>query len=290
MASETCRHTFKTAIVQGSPALGDMERNIAAYAKTVDEARQGGARLVVFPELSLTGYLLRDVVPDVAIRLDGETAERICDAARGIDVVVGCVEESRDHRFYNSALYISDGQILHIHRKVYLPTYGMFDEQRYFAAGNRIRAFDTPLGRMGMLICEDLWHLSAGLILGLDGIEFLIAPAASPGRGLESGSDFQSARLWEQLVQVYANFFGIYVLFCNRVGFEDGVNFWGGSQIVAPGGAPLARGPDFEPIVLTAEVDKRALRRQRIYSPLGRDEKLALTISELERIYRESRD
>jgi len=281
---------FTTAVVQCSPVLGDLGINLAAYEEAVASARASGVSLVVFPELALTGYFLRDVVPDVAIPLDGPEAKRIAAATDGIDVIVGLVEESRTHRFYNSALYLSDRKILHVHRKVYLPTYGMFDEQRYFAAGDRLRAFDTRFGRIGMLICEDMWHLSAGLILGLDGIEFLIAPSSSPGRGLSEEGKFQSARMWEELTRVYASFFGVFCIFANRAGFEDGVNFWGGSQIVAPGGRMLARAGDFVEQVLTAEIDKSAIRRERIYSPLGRDEKLALTLDELKRIYRESRN
>lgn len=283
-------NNFKIAVVQDVPVLGDLEKNFPAYAQAVESARASGAELVVFPELALTGYFLRDVVPDVAIPFDGPQMGRITDAARGIDVIVGLVEESRDHRFYNSVVYIHEGRILHVHRKVYLPTYGLFDEQRYFAAGDAIRSFDTRLGRMGILICEDMWHLSAGLILGLGSIEFLIAPSASPGRGLDAEDTFQSSRTWRQLVQVYAKFFGIFVIFANRVGFEDGVNFWGGSHVVCPGGQVVAEAPEFEKFVLQARIDKSELRRERIYSPLGRDEKLALTVAELERIYRGSRD
>ena len=153
---------LRVALAQIAPVLGDRQRNVAIHLERIQAAARQQADLIVFPELSLTGYFVRDMVPDVAIAPSSPEIRQLLDAAGKMSVVLGFVEESPQHRFYNTVLYAEGGQIVHLHRKVYLPTYGLFDEQRYFAAGQRFQAFDTArFGRMGMLICEDFWHLSA---------------------------------------------------------------------------------------------------------------------------------
>ena len=157
-------------------------------------------------------------------------------------VVFGFVEESRSSRFYNAAAFADAGTVRHVHRKVYLPTYGMFDEQRYFAAGDRIRAFDTRFGRLGLLICEDAWHLSCGVILQADGIDALIIIANSPGRGVRE-PELGSEQSWNLVTRTYATFLNIPVVFANRVGFEDGVCFWGGAWSWPPRAGSSPRPP-----------------------------------------------
>jgi len=120
------------------------------------QAADAGVDLLVFPELSLTGYFLKDLVAETAIPLHGGVMDELRGLSRDLDVVVGAVVEDPDHRYFNSSLYFSGGELVHLHRKVYLPTYGMFDEQRYFAPGNRFRSFKTGFGRAGMLVCEDI--------------------------------------------------------------------------------------------------------------------------------------
>jgi predicted amidohydrolase len=169
---------------------------------------------------------------------------------------------------------------------VYLPTYGMFDEQRYFAAGERIAAFDTQFGRVGLLICEDFWHLSCAMILGAEEIDYLICISNSPGRGA-AGEHLASSETWRLLNRCYAQMLGATVVFANRAGYEDGVAFWGGSEIVGPNGTVLGQAPELEPHLLVTTFDPAEIRRSRIYTPLARDEKLLLTIEELERIKRQ---
>ena len=280
---------FRVALAQISPVLGDVPRNVDLHVDAIGRAREARADVIIFPELSLTGYFLRDVVPEVAIKRDSPVIDTLSRAADGAAVVVGCVEEDEDHRFYNSSFYIADGALRFVHRKVYLPTYGMFDEQRYFAAGNRIAAFDTPFGRAGILICEDMWHLSCGIILAADRVKYLIALSSSPTRGVSSGPKAHSWQAWAEVNNIYARFFGAFVFFVNRVGFEDGVNFWGGSRITAPGGDPLVQSPTFDSHLLIHDIDPALIRRHRIFSPLARDEKMDLTLRELARIQNESR-
>jgi predicted amidohydrolase len=206
--------------------------------------------------------------------------------SRSISIAIGFVEVTNDYRFFNSALYLEDGIIKHLHRKVYLPTYGLFDEQRYFGRGEQFRAFDTKFGRLGLLICEDMWHLSASYILAMDGATTLVCLSSSPGRGI-NGDSLGSADAWQQLTSTTAMFLNCRVLYCNRVGYEDGVNFWGGSEYIAPSGTSLTRAALLEEDMLRATVEEGLLRRERIFSPMLRDENLFITMQELQRITHE---
>jgi predicted amidohydrolase len=279
---------FTVTLAQIKPKLGCLAENLALIEERIRQATTAGTDLIVFPELALTGYFLKDLVPEVALRVDSPEIRGLVELSRGISIAVGFVEVTDDYRFFNSALYLEDGAIRHLHRKVYLPTYGLFDEQRYLARGERFRAFDTKFGRMGMLVCEDMWHLSASYILAMDGASTLICLSSSPGRGIE-GESLGSADAWQQLTSTTAMFLNCRVLYCNRVGFEDGVNFWGGSEYVAPSGESLARGRLLEEDSVAALLDEGSLRRERIFSPMLRDENLFVTMQELRRIESERR-
>ncbi len=276
---------FSVAAAQFAPRLGDVEANLATVEKTVGEARGRGADLVLFPELSLTGYLLRDMVSTVALRLDSPETERLRKLSRKIAIVVGLVEETRSFRFHNSAVFLDRGEIVAVHRKVYLPTYGMFDEQRYFARGSEVRAFDTRFGRGAMLVCEDLWHPSTAYLAALDDALFILCPSASPLRGVAEGHEQdENALYWEMINRFYASTFALSLVYANRVGFEDGIGFWGGSEILDAAGQRLAKARYYEPDLVVAEIQPKLARRRRIAAPLLRDEDLDLTINELLRL------
>jgi len=277
---------FRVVLAQIKPKLGCLADNLALIETRIRQAIADGNELIVFPELALTGYFLKDLVPEVALRLDSLQIQRLVELSRQISIAIGFVEVTDDYRFFNSALYLEEGTIRHLHRKVYLPTYGLFDEQRYLARGERFRAFDSKFGRMGLLVCEDMWHLSASYILAMDGATTLICLSSSPGRGTE-GDSLGSASAWQRLTSTTAMFLNCRVLYCNRVGFEDGVNFWGGSEYVAPSGDSLVRGTFLEEDSVVATLDEGALRRERIFSPMLRDENLFVTMQELRRIERE---
>ena len=277
------RH-FRLAVAQIAPTLGDLEKNLTLHEKMARQAIEQSANLLVFPELSLTGYFLKDQVPSVALRADSPLLQRFRDLSSRVAIVLGFVEEAPDHRFYNAAAYLEGGEIRHIHRKVYLPTYGIFDEARYLAAGDRVRAFDTSLGRMAILICEDLWHPAVPAIAAWDGAEILICPSASPGRGLGQAEPFQNATTWERTLRTCGDLLTSYVVYANRVGYEDGACFWGGSEVVTPSGEPLAKARYLEEDLLLAEMDPGSLRRARVANPLLRDERMELTLRELSRI------
>ena len=176
----------KIALAQISTKLGDVNANLEKHLALIHAAQAESAELIVFPELSLTGYCLQDIVPNVSHKPaeDDPVFRPLLEASQKIDIVAGFVDEDLRHRFFISAAYLSAGKLVHIHHKVYLPTYGLFDEGRFFAWGDSIQAFDTRFGRVGILICEDFWHASPPYLLWLDGADLFLFTSASPGRGL----------------------------------------------------------------------------------------------------------
>jgi predicted amidohydrolase len=274
------------ALAQFNTKLGEVEANLAIHLSLIDEAKSKGADLLVFPELSLTGYVLQDLAVTTAIRPDQDDPvfNELLAASQEIDLMVGFVHEDRRHRFYIASAYLAEGKIVHIHNKVYLPTYGMFDEGRFFAWGDSAQAFNTRFGRVGMLICEDFWHASLPYLLWLDGADILLFQSASPGRGLTDDPRLSSSSWVEHTNRAYAGLFTNFVAHANRVGFEDGLNFWGGSTIFDPNGDLVVRAPDFEEALTVAEIDLNQLHRTRARLPLLRDERTNLVQGELERI------
>lgn len=274
------------ALAQISTHLGVVEANLEKHLAFIQEAHLKGADLVVFPELSLTGYVLQDLASTVAHRADRSDAvfSPLLDASQDIDVMFGFVDEDNRHRLYIAAAYLSQGVVLHVHHKAYLPTYGLFDEGRFFALGDAVQAFDTHYGRVGMLICEDFWHASLPYLLWVDGADLFLFQSASPGRGLSQEPQLESARWVEHINRAYASLFTSFVAHTNRVGFEDGLNFWGGSTVFDPNGDQVARGPYQEESLVVTQIDLNQLHRTRIRLPLLRDERTALMMRELSRI------
>jgi len=204
--------------------------------------------------------------------------------------MVGFVEEDERSRFYIASAYLSAGKVVHVHRKIYLPTYGLFDEGRFFAWGDGVKAFDTRFGRVGMLICEDFWHASLPYLLWLDGADLFLFASSSPGRGLphpdacgEPGR-LDSARWVDEINRAYAGLFTSFVAHTNRVGYEDGLNFWGGASVYDPDGIALVHAPQHEECLTQVEIDLNQLHRTRTRLPLLRDERTALVLRELNRI------
>jgi len=272
------------ALAQMNTKLGCLEANLEKHLALIDQA--AGADLLVFPELSLTGYVLQDLVPTIALRpaADNPIFRRLLDASHKMDLVVGFAEEDQRNRFFISAAYLSKGEIVYIHRKVYLPTYGLFDEGRFFAWGDNVQAFDTRFGRVGILICEDFWHASLPYLLWQDGADLFLFTSASPGRGLNAEPQLESARWVDHINRAYASLFTSFVAHTNRVGYEDGLNFWGGATVFNPNGDLMVHGPYHEEAVITTEVDLNQLHRTRTRLPLLRDERTGLVQRELARI------
>ena len=278
--------TLTLGLAQVKTKLGNVSANLDQHLAFIDQALAQNVQLLVFPELSLTGYVLQDLVPTVACRpvADDPIFTKLLAASQNLDLMVGFVDEDSRHRFFIAAAYLSKGQVLHVHHKVYLPTYGMFDEGRFFAWGDSIRAFDTQWGRVGMLICEDFWHASPPYLLWLDGADILLMQSASPSRGLDDHEQLGSSRWVEHVNQAYASLFTNFVVHTNKVGFEDGLNFWGGATVFDPNGDRVAHGPYFEEALTVVALDLNQLHRTRARLPILRDERTALTLRELNRI------
>lgn len=277
---------FKLALAQFAPRLGNVDANLQTILAFIARAQNERADLIVFPELALTGYYLKDLVPTVAARAspDDPRLAPLFEASHQLDIVISFVEQDARWNYYIVAAYLAQGRLVHLHRKVYLPTYRLFDDGRFFAPGKTFRAFDTRWGRMGLLICEDAWHLSSPYVLWQDGADFLIDVSASPGYGVSSQADLANAATVKNFLQTYATLLTVFVIFSNRVGVEDGIAFWGGSHVRAPDGSLLATAPQFDEALVVAELDTDALRRARIDLPLLRDEQRELIRHELGRV------
>jgi predicted amidohydrolase len=195
------------------------------------------------------------------------------------------VEEGDAFGLYNSAFLFDGGTFRSVHRKVYLPTYGMFEEMRYFSRGTSVRAFDTRHGRFGALICEDLWHVPLPYLLAADGATVIVALVASPTRVAGGDPHLAIAAVNTENHKAYARLLSVYFVFCNRVGFEDGVNFWGGSEVIAPDGAIVASAPLFTDDLVFAEIDDGEIRRARRFSRHFLDDDAGIVERELRRIH-----
>ncbi len=271
---------MKLCLAQMKPYLGDVEKNLLKMVELIKESIEKKIDIIVFPELALTGYLLEDLVGHVAIK---EVPSELLDLSKDISIIFGAVELGRDGYIYNSAYYLESGEMLFKYRKVYLPTYGMFDEGRYFKEGNEIKAFDTKHGRFGILICEDMWHPTSSFILAQDEVQHIFVLVSSPGRGLNN--ELEIKREWDSLIHSAAISNTIFMTMVNRVGIEDGISYWGGSQVVAPTGEKLAMASLFQEQSLIVEVKENLLVRTRLMSPIAKNEKLPLILKELKRIW-----
>jgi NAD+ synthetase len=274
----------RVAIAQIKPAKADYTANLERVGSVLADVTNWHQPpdLIVFPESIMSGYFLEGGVRDVAVTagtlLDDLRSLHASSGAPPLDVALGFYEEFRN-RYYNSALYVSLGEqseIQHVHRKVFLPTYGLFDEQRFVEKGSTVQAFDTRWGRAAILVCEDAWHSITGTIAALDGAQLIIVPSAAPARGVapvkgspaEAQSRPASVMRWERLLQHMAEEHGLFAVLAQLVGFEGGKGFQGGSCVVGPDGEVLARGPAFEESIVTADLELDAINRARNDQPL----------------------
>jgi predicted amidohydrolase len=276
-------------LAQIAPRLGGLEHNIETHHALIAQARKQGVDLLVFPELGLTGYLLQDLNSEVSLSREDARLGRLAAATKGMSAVVGFVEESDEHQLYISAALLEDGELRHVYRKSYLPNYGLFDERRFFAQGEQLRAVPSRLGvPLGMCICEDFWHLPTPYLLALDGAQILINISSSPGRDVAATHEtgLGTAGSWQTLMRAYAQLTTSFVVFVNRVGVEETITFWGGSQVLGPAGEILFQAPLHEEGLYCTTIDLDALRRERVALPLLRDERPEFVLRQLERLLR----
>lgn len=277
---------IRIGLAQTAPRLGDVEANLEMCAARLRELADQGAHLAVFPELALTGYLLQDLVPDVAMAAADPRLAALSRDAPETTVAIGFVEESTDHVFYNSAALLRGGELIGLHRKVYLPTYGLFDEGRFTSSGDRIRAIDAgePIGPVGLSVCEDFWHPTLPILQALDGAELLVNLASGPARSPGSAGGITAAESWHRMHETYALLAVSALAFCNRVGNEEGLTFWGGSRLLAADGTVVVQAPLYEECVVIGALETDDVRMRRYNLPLLADERIDLTVRELGRI------
>ena len=276
------RRSVTIRVVQHRPVLGDLQANLADHRARVVAAAEEGVDLVLFPELSLTGYGLGDLVDAVALDPGHRLWPDVLALSEDVDVAFGYVERGAEGYLYNSAAYLHRGELLHSHRKTYLPTYGPFDEGRFFAPGRAIEAFDAPWGRAALVVCEESWHPAVAHGVVMQGAEVLLVISNAPGRNPRDG-DWTSQRGWRANLSAYARFYAVWVAYANRVGYEEGFVFGGGSAIVAPDGRELVIADPLEPEELTAVLDAAQLRRARIANPAHGIERHEMLIEALTR-------
>lgn len=278
------------ALVQIAPVKADVSANLQRIAEAVRRCSDEGADLVVFPEAALTGYFLEGGVIEVALSQD-ELAERLSqavgDLGRTVDVIVGYYEKAHG-LIYNSASHFcferGGATRVHTHRKFFLPTYGVFDEERFVARGKEVRAYDSRFGRMAVLICEDIWHSVTPMIAALKGAETIVSIAASPARDFASQKP-GNLEAYHRIVRRMAEEHGVWALHSMLVGFEGGKGFTGGSIAVDPFGKVVGEGPVGIEHILRVEVDHDAVAVARNSSPM-----LADLASVLEDVIRELRE
>ncbi len=272
---------WHVAVAQLRPKKGDVAYSLGHLGDTLAQLDRDEDPLdvLVLPEMALTGYFLQGGVAEVA-RPAGPFIEELATLFRRVtrpgrpplDLVIG-FPERRQSRLYNAVLYATlshredQTAIHHIHRKIFLPTYGVFDEKRYVNRGRELTTFATRAGRAGMLICEDAWHTITGTVLALGGAQIVYIPVASPARGF-AGDEVTNVARWHRLAQSMAEEHAIFVVTANLVGFEGGKGFIGASVIVNPAGEMLVRGPIGEECILRATLDLDEIAIARAGLPL----------------------
>ena len=280
---------LRIALAQIAPRLGEVEANLDLVAGRLRAAAAEGAQLAVFPELALTGYLLQDLVPEVAMTADDPRLAGLSREAPKLLLAIGFVEETDDHRYANSVALLRGGDLVGLHRKVYLPTYGLFDEGRFTRPGDRVRTHDVgpPFGRIGLSVCEDFWHASLPMLQALDGAELLVNVAAGPSRAPGSAAGLVAIAGWHKMQDTYALLGSVPIAFCNRVGNEEGLTFWGGSRLLKPDGSVVVEAPLWDEALVVGALETDDLRMQRYNLPLLADERLDLVRREVDRIIAE---
>jgi predicted amidohydrolase len=270
----------KVAIVQNKPRKGDVAANVAEVGAIFAQlaAEPEPYDLIVFPEAALTGYFLEGAVYELAFEASA-LAARLADlwrAAPGahrkpVDIALGFYENAGG-TYYNAAMYLhvegASDEIVHVHRKMFLPTYGVFDEERFLSRGRRLQAFHTAFGRMAFLICEDAWHAIMPTLAAIKGARVLIVPSASPGRGLASGGELESVAHWRNVLRAHAVEHGVFVLYAGLAGFEGGKGMTGSSSVIDPFGETLATLPALGAHVLRAQIDLSDIDVARARLPL----------------------
>ena len=273
---------LKVGAAQFPSAIADVDANMDLHLDWIAQARANGLDLLVFPELSLTGHHGPQKLLECAMKRDDPRLGRLAEAAGDMAVIIGFIEEGPAAQFYNAAAILRNGRMVHIHRKVNLPSYGLLDEAKHYASGRFVETYDLEEDwRLGLLICADVWNPALTHLNFLHGATLLTTPISS---GVEAvGAEFDNPGGWALTMKFYSMMYGAPSIMVNRVGQEEALTFWGGSRILDPFGNELAvAGEDEEMITATLKYDQ--VRKARYLLPTVRDSNVALVRSETERL------
>ncbi len=274
---------FKIRGIQFSPILGNISKNAETHFEYINKAINDRINLIIFPELSLTGYHMKDIAYDVSISKDSSILNSFCTMSLKIDIVIGAVVEEEQGIIYNCGLYFSKGKLQHIHRKVQLPNFGMFEEAMIFKPGDTFKSFKIADFTAGIIICREILFPINAYLYFLQGVDFLIGISNSPFRGL-TPEGMSSLKLWERMGEVFSIHYHQNYVFINRSGFEDGFGFGGGSFFAQPGKGIVKKAKYYEDDILDFEINPHVIRTSRIGGNYLRDEDSHLIFREMKRI------
>lgn len=282
---------MRITLAQIDSRPGELETNIARAEQVIAHAVAEGTDLVVFPELSLSGYSIGELKEDISISPDDERMAKLAKEAKGAGVLLGFPEaQAHGLHIYNSAAYYENGMLVHVHRKLFLPNYAIFEERKHFLPGQSSRAFPILGGRhrAATLVCNDAWQPQLAYVATQDGAIVLLVPACSAQSVFPEKYDSRS--YWRGITRFYGRMFQLYVVFVNRVGTEGSLRFWGGSHVVDPWGKVIAVADQGKEHLLTVDVDLSLVRRRRRDIPLVREGRLGLLRREIDRLLEEGGD
>lgn len=278
------QNVLKVAAAQIDAVAGDLDSAFAKHLDMIEQARSAGVGVLLFPELSLTGYSIGSEGLAYAMRSDDPRILKLARASGDMVSVVGLIEEGFAAQFYNSVAALRNGEVIYVHRKLNLATYGVLEEGKHFAPGRYVETFDIGgPWRIGMLICSDLWNPALVNLVALHGATLLLAPISSAMEVV--GGEFDNPRGWDTCLNFYSMIYGFPVVMSNRVGMEGDLSFWGGSRIVDPFGKIVSGTSGSRESLISADIDYESLRQARFHLPTVRDSNLGLVLRESERLY-----
>ncbi|MGH1541604.1 MAG: nitrilase-related carbon-nitrogen hydrolase [Arenicella sp.] len=267
---------------QINSVLGDIQSNVEKHIVSIKEAKANDCDLLVFPELSLTGYRMDDYGRSLAVSIDSDVLNQIAiEVDKSISVVIGFVEEGPCGLVYNSAALLNDSKVCFVHRKMSLPTFGRLDEGKYFAEGRTVQLYNlSSEWTLSSLICQDVWQPSLVHVAAMKGATLFVSPFCSAIGGI--GENYDNAAGWEITSKYISMTYGMPSIMCNRVGKEKDFEYWGGSSIVGPYGNILTKAGADEELIL-AQLDYMDVQDARYSLPIVRDCRIDTTIRELQK-------
>jgi N-carbamoylputrescine amidase len=267
---------LKVACAQFAPEKAEVARNLDKIAEIIGQAIESEVDLLLLPEASTSGYFLEGGVLEASLTVGDlcqSISSRMVSSHRPLDVCLGFYE-NHEGALYNSAAYLAINErtasLQGVYRKFFLPTYGVFDEERFVSSGRDLCVIESRFGRLAILICEDVWHSILPTLCAVRGAQLLLVPAASPARGF-SGSDIDNHERYRRLFQGISEEHGLYCLNAQLCGFEGGKGFIGGSMIIDPLGKVQVQAVLGEESLLVADIDLELISIARANSPLLTD-------------------